>query len=104
MSTCDRCGIGPWHPEAFACTHTDCAIRRAQALPAAAETMTGGRPLAGDARTCVTGTFVDQRAATARRSSFGARWIVSLFMSKALQHDRAAHPQPLPHCSRIVTA
>lgn len=24
--------------------------------------MTGGRPLAGDARTCVTGTFVDQRA------------------------------------------
>ena len=62
MSTCDRCGIGPWHPEAYSCTHTDCAIRRAQALPAAAETMTGGRPLAGDARTCVTGTFVDQRA------------------------------------------
>ncbi len=74
MSTCDRCGIGPWHPEAFACTHTDCAIRRAQALPAAAETMTGGRPLAGDARTCVTGTFVDQRAGN--READGFRGVV----------------------------
>ncbi len=70
MSTCDRCGIGPWHPEAYACTHTDCAIRRAQALPAAAETMTGGRPLAGDARTCVTGTFVDQRAGNREADGF----------------------------------
>lgn len=71
MSTCDRCGISAWHPDAASCTHTDCAIRRAQALPAAAETMTGGRPLAGDARTCVTGTFVDQRAGNREADGLG---------------------------------
>lgn len=88
MSTCDRCGIGPWHPEAFACTHTDCAIRRAQALPAAAETMTGGRLLAGDARTCVTGTFVDQRAGN--READGFRGEVERFPVHAEENACAA--------------
>jgi hypothetical protein len=40
-------------------------------LPAAADTMTGGRPLAGDARTCVTGTFVDQRAGDREADGLG---------------------------------
>ena len=88
MSTCDRCGIGPWHPEAFACTHTDCAIRRAQALPAAAETMTGGRPLAGDARTCVTGTFVDQRAGNREADRLGGE--VECVFHHAVEYLHAA--------------
>lgn len=33
--------------------------------------MTGGRPLAGDARTCVTGTFVDQRAGNREADRLG---------------------------------
>jgi hypothetical protein len=50
MSACDRCGISAWHPEAFACTQTDCALRRAQVLPAAVTfPQDGSRHLAGGA-------------------------------------------------------
>lgn len=88
MSTCNRCGVGPWHPEAFACTHTDCAIRRAQALPAAAFPKSGGRPLAGDASTRVTGTFLDQRAGN--READGFRGEVERFPVHAEENACAA--------------
>lgn len=53
--TCHRCGH-------LTCPHPDPVYAGLTPSLAAAETMTGGRPLAGDARTCVTGAFVDQRA------------------------------------------
>ncbi len=60
MSVCTRCGITAWHPEAFACTATDCEIRLPTPLPVAADPNTSSRPLAGGVIPCATGGSVDQ--------------------------------------------
>lgn len=43
MSTCGRCGISAWHPEARTCTAPDCELRRPveHSTPAV---LTTGRP------------------------------------------------------------
>ncbi len=59
MSTCSRCGVGAWHPEARMCLATDCELRAPQVLPVATDTpKDSGRPLAGGSAPRTAGAFV----------------------------------------------
>lgn len=52
MSTCNRCAISAWHPEAHSCTHTDCELRGRTAPKTAVAFPTPGAtagPAANDA-------------------------------------------------------
>jgi len=71
MSACTRCGITAWHPEAFACTATDCEIRLPTPLPVAADPNTSSRPLVGGPAPRVTGGFVDDRASDGEADALG---------------------------------
>ena len=72
MSTCSRCGISAWHPEARSCVLPACELRAAITLPPAAGPTTPGRPSVADAGSPrVGGGLVDQRAGDGEAERLG---------------------------------
>lgn len=61
MTTCTRCAISDWHPEARTCQVRDCELRQPPTLShAAAIPSLGGRPLTGGGSPAAAGDLIDQ--------------------------------------------